>query len=219
MDFYINSYLPSQSRHIDINKMSFGDFFQLNSYIQNSDNIRISDTFDLICEKSIGTINGITNLDKFYTLVNLYRFYISSLLKISAKNENAESVVYEISLKMLLNNCEKYEVNGFNIPSKLYYDNSSDIIEETGESYENIEKHIYSNKIQMYDVPDFLKGVPKAYLNCFDNSLFHFCKLLYKTDLKKLYKKIGILKKNFNFLMVEIYEMSPKELEIFLETK
>jgi hypothetical protein len=204
MDFYINSYLPSQKKNIDINKMSFGDFFQLNAYIQNSDNVRISDTFDSICEKSIGAIDNITNLDKFYTLVNLYRFYINPLLKISAKNENAESVVCEISLKMVLNNCEKYEINGFNIPSKMYYDKSSDILHETGESYENIEKHIYLNKIQMYEVPDFLKGVPKAYLNSFDNSLFYFCKLLYRTDLKKLYKKIGVLKKNFNFLISEI---------------
>jgi hypothetical protein len=152
-------------------------------------------------------------------LLNLYIFHIQSILKISAKTENGESSVYEIFLKIVLDNCKKYEIADFKIPQKIYYSDSDEILNETGEKYEDIEKHIYSNKIQMYDVPDFLKGVPMVYFNCFDNSLFHFCKLLYKTNTKHLYNKIKTLKKNYNFTLSEIYDMSPKELEIFLETK
>ena len=219
MDYYISSYLPSLKKNIEINKISFGDFFQLNLYIQNGNNERTSSVFDLICHKSIGYTDNITNLDKFYTLLNLYIFHIQSILKISAKTENGESSVYEIFLKIVLDNCKKYEIADFKIPRKIYYSDSDEILNETGEKYEDIEKHIYYNKIQMYDVPDFLKGVPTVYFNCFDNSLFHFCKLLYKTNTKHLYNKIKTLKKNYNFTLSEIYDMSPKELEIFLETK
>ncbi len=71
----------------------------------------------------------------------------------------------------------------------------------------------------MFPVPDFVKGIPKVYVNCFDNTFFYFSKLLYGTNLQNLYKKIKNLKKNFNFLLSEIYDMNPREIDIFLDTK
>ena len=135
----------------------------------------------------------------------------------SAKNEDDESIVYEINLKTILENCKKYEINDFSIPAKMYYPYAKDIITDTQKTQEEINQHIKSNKILMYDVPDFLNNIPKMYFNCFDNSLFHFCKFLYKTDVKKIYEKIVKLKRDFNFLLSEIYEMSPQELDIFLK--
>ena len=84
---------------------------------------------------------------------------------------------------------------------------------------ESIKNHIDKNKILMFKIPSFIKGIPKVYINCFDNTLFYFCKLLYTSNLLNFYKKIKILKKDFNFLLSEIYDMSPKELDIFLNTK
>jgi hypothetical protein len=84
---------------------------------------------------------------------------------------------------------------------------------------EEIKEHILKNKILLFDVPEVIKGIPKVYLNCFDNTLFYFSKLLYSTNFKDLYRKIILLKKHFNFSLSEIYSLSPKELDIFLNTK
>ena len=72
-------------------------------------------------------------------------------------------------------------------------------MEETGKSIDEIKDHINQNKILMFGVPDFIKGIPNVYINCFDNTFFYFCKLLYNTNLTVFYKKIKNLKKNFNF--------------------
>jgi hypothetical protein len=101
----------------------------------------------------------------------------------------------------------------------MYYADVNEILNETGNSIDSIKKHINDSKTLMFEVPDFIKGIPKIYLNCFDNTLFYFSKLLYTSNLQNMYKKIIFLKKNFNFLLSEIYDMDPKELEVFLNTK
>jgi hypothetical protein len=219
MDFFTNCYIPSQKKELKINKIRFGDYFQLNSYIQNSDNLSINETFNTICNKSSDNSFQLNNLDKFYILVHLKNVFLDHILKISGKNEENESMVYEVILKEILENCKKYNTDNFNLPRELYYSDSDEILNETGHSIDEIKQHIEKNKILMFEIPEMIRGIPRVYLNCFDNTLFHFCKLLYTTNLKNFYKKIAILKKQFNFLLSEIYDMSPKELDIFLNTK
>ncbi len=219
MDFFTNCYIPSQKKEYKINKITFKDYFQLNSYIQNSDYIRINDTFNTICDKSIESSFLLTNLDKFVVLIHLKNIFLDHILKISGKNEKNDSIIYEVILKEIIDNCKKYNIENFKLPTELYYDDSNKILQETGHSVDEIKNHIDQNKILMFEIPKMITGIPKVYLNCFDNTLFYFCKLLYTTDLKNFYKKIAILKKQFNFLLSEIYDMSPKELDIFLNTK
>ena len=218
MDFFTNCYIPSQKKEFKINKITFGDYFQLNSYIQNSDYIAVNNSFNNICLKSLGTLDDIVNLDKFYVLLHLKSVFLTPILRLSGKNED-EPATYEVVLKEILNVCKKYDANNFNLPKSLYYKNAEDILKETSHSVNEIKKNIEVNKFLLFEVPHMIKGIPKVYLNCFDNTLFYFCKLLYTVNLKELYKKIIILKKHFNFSLSEIYQLSPKELDIFLNTK
>ena len=219
MDFYTNCYIPSHKKEFKINKLTFGDYLQLNSYIEISDYVAVNHTFDVICEKSLGTLKNITNLDKFSLLIHLKKQFLNPILRLSGKNEDGESASYEVVLKEILENCKKYSIENFNIPSSLYYTDSKKIIEETSQTVDEIKEHILKNKILLFDVPEVIKGIPKVYLNCFDNTLFYFSKLLYSTNFKDLYRKIILLKKHFNFSLSEIYSLSPKELDIFLNTK
>lgn len=219
MDFYTNCYIPTYKKEIKVNKLTFGDYFQLNYYIQNSDTDAINETFNLICEKSLGSIEDINNIDKFCILIHLKAIFLNPILRLSAKNNEDETITYEITINEILENCKKYELNDFKLPKQLYYKDSTDILKETGHEIEGIKDYINKNKILMFDVPKFIKNIPKVYLNCFDNTLFYFCKLLYSTDLRELYRKIILLKKHFNFSLSEIYTLSPKELDIFLNTK
>lgn len=219
MDFFIDCYIPSLKKEFKINKLTFGDYLQLNSYIEASDYVAVNETFNLICEKSFNSPSNLTNLDKFFILVNLKNKFLSPILRLSGKNEEEKPATYEVVLKEILTNCIKYNDKDFNLPKNLYYKDSDKILLEISKNVEEIKKHITENKILLFDVPEMIKGIPKVYLNCFDNTLFYFCKLLYTTNLKDLYRKMVFLKKNFNFSLSEIYELSPKELDIFLNTK
>jgi hypothetical protein len=219
MDLYTNCYIPSLKKEIKVNNITFGDYFQLNSYIQNSDFININDTFNKICEKSLNGLNQITNLDKFVLLLHLKSTFLEPILKLSAKDLESNNISYEIILKDILEVCKEYNGENFILPSQLYYSNIENILNETGYDVNTIKHHIEKNKFLLFKVPSFIKGIPKVYLNCFDNTLFYFCKLLYTSDLLFFYKKIKILKKDFNFLLSEIYNMNPKEIDIFLNTK
>lgn len=219
MDFYTNCYIPSHKKEFKINKLTFGDYLQLNSYIETSDYVAVNHTFNIICQKSLGTLEDITNLDKFFVLIHLKNQFLSPILRLSGKNEEKESATYEVVLKEVLENCKKYNFEDFNLPKSLYYKDSEEILKETLQTVEEIKEHILKNKILLFDVPEVIKGIPKVYLNCFDNTLFYFSKLLYSTNFKNLYRKIIILKKHFNFSLSEIYSLSPKELDIFLNTK
>ena len=219
MDFYTNCYIPSLKKEIKVNKLTFGDYFELNSYIQNSDYININRIFNKICEKSLKDLNEISNLDKFSILLHLKTVFLGPMLSLSAKDKDENNITYDIILNDIFENIKKYEKKDFILPKYLYYADSEDILKETGNNIENIKKHIEENKHLLFKVPSFIRGIPTVYINCFDNTLFYFCKLLYSSDLLNFYKKIKILKKDFNFLLSEIYDMSPKELDIFLNTK
>lgn len=219
MDLYTQCYIPSIKKELKINKITFGDYFQLNSYIKNSDYNAVNEMFDEICEKSVGKNIDLKNLDKFAILLHLKSIFLSPILKLNGKNNENKSVVFEILIKNIINALKEYDLDDFNLPKKLYYTDVDEICLETNHSIEDIKKHIDQNMILMFKVPDPIKKIPNVYINCFDNTLFYFCKLLYTTNLLLLYHKIGILKKKFNFLLSEIYEMNPKELDIFLNTK
>ena len=219
MDFFTNCYIPSNKKEYKINKLEFGDYLQLNSYIESSDYVAINHIFDVISKKSLGTLENITNLDKFFVLIHLKNEFLSPILRLSGKNEEKESAAYEVVLKEILENCKKYNSDNFHLPKSLYYRDSEEILKETFQDVDEIKEHILKNKILLFDVPEVIKGIPKVYLNCFDNTLFYFCKLLYSVNLKDLYRKIIFLKKQFNFSLSEIYSLSPKELDIFLNTK
>ena len=218
MNFYTNCYIPSQKKELKINKLTFGDYLQLNAYIESSDYTTINQIFNVICKKSYSSTNT-TNLDKFFILIHLKNEFLSPILRLSGKNEEEKSATYEVVLKEILENCKKYDDKNFNLPKQLYYKDSDEILKETSKNVNEIKKHITENKILLFDVPEVIKGIPKVYLNCFDNTLFYFCKLLYSANLKDLYRKIIILKRQFNFSLSEIYSLSPKELDIFLNTK
>jgi hypothetical protein len=64
-----------------------------------------------------------------------------------------------------------------------------------------------------------ISAVPNTYINCFDNSLFKFLKFLYREKTENIYKKIKFLKKSCNFHLSEIYQITPKEIELFLSKK
>lgn len=219
MDFFTNCYLPSYKKELKINKLTFGDYFQLNLYIESGDYDSVNSFFNTICEKSLGSSENITNLDKFSILVHLKNTFLNPILRLSGKNEDGESATYEVILKEVLEICKKYNFDDIRLPKDLYYGDSDDILKETTHDVQTIKNHIESNKILLFEVPEMIKGIPKVYLNCFDNTLFYFCKLIYSTNLKELYRKITVLKKHLNFSLSEIYTLSPKELDIFLQTK
>jgi hypothetical protein len=219
MDYFINSYIPSLKKEIKINKLSFGDFYQCNLYIENKDFENLNEIFNNICQKSTKEYPNLNNLDKFSILLHLYVFYLNSILKLSAKDEEGNRITYEVFLKDVFNKVKEYNILEFNLPKNLYYSSVNDILKETDEKADNIKQHIKENKIQMFEIPEMIKGVPKVYINCFDNSLFHFLKLIYSENTKNVFKKIKILKKEYNFSLEEIYSLSPKEIAMFLGTK
>ena len=219
MNLYTKCYIPSLKSEVKIKNITFGDYFRLNSHIENSDYETINDEFNEICEKSSSNYNILTNMDKFVILLHQKINFINPILKLSAKDEDSNIISYEILLHNILKECFKYDTNSIKLPKNIYYSDVSDILNETGNNVDSIKRHINDNKILMFEVPDFIKGIPKIYLNCFDNTLFYFSKLLYTSNLQNMYKKIIFLKKNFNFLLSEIYDMDPKELEVFLNTK
>jgi hypothetical protein len=219
MNFYTNFYIPTLKKEIIVNKITFGDYFEFNSYIENSDYVNANNVLNTICEKALITPQKLTNLDKFSLLLHLKIQFLDPILKLSAKDHESNSITYEIVLKNIMDNCLKYKSDNIILPNELYYKDVEDILKETGNNIDKIKKNINENKILMFDVPSFVKGIPKIYLNCFDNTLFYFCKVLYSSNLFNFYKKIKILKKDFNFLLSEIYNMNPKELDIFLNTK
>jgi hypothetical protein len=219
MNLYTKCYIPSLKNEIKIKNITFGDYFKLNSYIENSDYETINDGFNEICEKSSSDYNLLTNIDKFIILLHQKINFINPILKLSAKDDDSNSISYEILLHNILKESFKYNINSIKLPKNMYYGDVDEILNETGNSIDSIKKHINDSKILMFEVPDFIKGIPKIYLNCFDNTLFYFSKLLYTSNLQNMYKKIIFLKKNFNFLLSEIYDMDPKELEVFLNTK
>ena len=219
MDFFINCYIPSLKKEIKINKLCFGDFYQCNLYIQNKDFENLNKTLDKICQKSTNEYQILNNLDKFSILLQLYIFYLNSILKISAKDNDGNKITYEIFLKDIINKIKEYDILNFSIPKNLYYSSVSEILKETNKNAEDIKKYIRKNKKQMFEIPEIISGVPKIYINCFDNSLFHFLRILYSENIKKILNKIKILKKDYNFLLEEIYTMSPKEIGMFLDAK
>jgi hypothetical protein len=219
MNLYTKCYIPSLKNEIKIKNITFGDYFKLNSYIENSDYDTINDGFNEICEKSSSDYNLLTNIDKFIILLHQKINFINPILKLSAKDEDSNIISYEILLHNILKESFKYNIDSIKLPKNMYYADVNEILNETGNSIDSIKKHINDSKTLMFEVPDFIKGIPKIYLNCFDNTLFYFSKLLYTSNLQNMYKKIIFLKKNFNFLLSEIYDMDPKELEVFLNTK
>ena len=219
LNFYTKCYIPSLNDEIKIKNISFGDYFQLNSYIKDSDYESMNEVFDKICYKSFNDSNNLTNIDKFIILLHLKVNYIDPVLKLSAKDIDSNNVTYEVILNEVIKMSKEYKINNFKLPKKLYYSSTNDILKETGNNIDIIKKHINDNKILLFQVPEVIKGNPKIYLNCFDNTLFYFYKLVYASKLQILYKKIIFLKKNFNFSLSEIYDMNPKELELFLNTK
>ena len=219
MNLYTKCYIPSLKNEIKIKNITFGDYFKLNSYIENSDYDTINDGFNEICEKSSSDYNLLTNIDKFIILLHQKINFINPILKLSANDEDSNIISYEILLHNILKESFKYNIDSIKLPKNMYYADVNEILNETGNSIDSIKKHINDSKILMFEVPDFIKGIPKIYLNCFDNTLFYFSKLLYTSNLQNMYKKIIFLKKNFNFLLSEIYDMDPKELEVFLNTK
>jgi len=218
MDIFTKCHIPSIGEELKVNKLCFGDYFQLNSYISNNDFENISNTFDLICQKSLKATN-LTNLDKFILLMHLNCEYLEPILKLQAKDNESNSVTYEIFLKDVINKSKKYELDNFPLPKQFYYSDVNDILKETGKSTEEIKEHIEKNKILMFEIPDMIRNIPNVYFNCFDNTLFYFLKLVYSTDKNNIYGKIKKLKKEYNFLLSEIYEMSPKEIALFLSDK
>jgi hypothetical protein len=219
MNFYTNFYTPTLKKEIRVNKITFGDYFELNSYIQNSDYINANNVLNTICEKSLVDSYKLTNLDKFSLLLHLKIEFLDPVLKLLAKDSDENSITYEVILKNIVDKCKLYKNENIVLPSQLYYADANDILKETGNSIDEIKRNINMNKILMFEVPEFIKGIPKLYLNCFDNTFFYFCKVLYSSNLSNFYKKIKFLKKDFNFLLSEIYNMNPKELDIFLNTK
>jgi hypothetical protein len=219
MDFYTNFYVPSLKKELKVNKITFGDHFKFNSYIENSDYINANAILNEICAKSFEYNYKLNNLDKLALLLHLKIVFINPILNLIAKNEEGDQVTYEIILKNVLKKIKEYDFNDFKLPVELYYSNVNDIIKETNQNINEIKTHIYHNKILMFDVPNFIKNIPNVYINCFDNTFFYFCKVLFSSNLLNFYKKIKILKKDFNFLLTEIYNMSPKEVDIFLNTK
>lgn len=219
MDFFINCYIPSLKKEIKINKLSFGDFYQCNLYIQNKDFEKLNETFNKICQKSTKEYNILNNLDKFAILLQLYVFYLNSILKLSAKDNENNNITYEVFLKDIFNKIKKYNISDFPLPKNLYYSNVGEILKETNKNTEKIKEHINQNKILIFEIPETIKGVPNVYINCFDNSLFHFLKILYSENIKNLFKKIKTLKKDYYFSLDEIYSISPKEMDMFFKTK
>ena len=71
MDFYTKCYIPSLGEEIGVNKLQFGDYIQLNSYIQSEDIENTHMLFEKICEKSLKNIENYTNFDKFVLLIHL----------------------------------------------------------------------------------------------------------------------------------------------------
>lgn len=219
MDFYTNFYVPSLKKELKVNKITFGDCFKFNSYIESSDYVNANCVLNDICEKSFEHDYELKNLDKFALLLHLKIVFLNPVLTLLGKNEEDKEVSYEIILKNVLNKCNEYNIENFQLPTQLHYSNVEDIVKETKHSIEDIKKHISENKILMFDIPSFIKKIPNIYINCFDNTFFYFCKVLYSSNLTNFYKKIKILKKDFNFLLSEIYDMNPKEIDIFLNTK
>ena len=190
MDLYTNCFIPSLGEEIRVNSVRFGDLFELNSYFNNMDYDGANTILEKICDRSLDGSDGYTNLDKFALLVHNKNEFLDKILTLSAKDENSKKISYEIILSDIVEVCKKYEINNFNLPSKLYYKDVDEILEETGKSIDEIKDHINQNKILMFGVPDFIKGIPNVYMNCFDNTFFYFCKLLYNTNLTVFYKKI-----------------------------
>jgi len=218
MDFYTKCYIPTLKKEIRINSIKFGDFVKINNYIQNSDYESVNKIFNEICENFTKFPKKIKNLDKFYILLHLKDFFFDPSLRLSGKNEE-ESVIFDVLLKDVMKRCLNYNFENFELPENLYYENVEDILKENNQNIQQIKKHINDNKILMFDMPDFIKGIPKVYINCFDNTLFYFCKTLYSSNLSNIYNKIIALKKKFNFSLDEIYNMNPKELDLFLKAK
>ena len=132
MDFYTNCYIPSLKKEIKVNKLTFGDYFELNSYIQNSDYININRIFNKICEKSLKDLNEISNLDKFSILLHLKTVFLGPMLSLSAKDKDENNITYDIILNDIFENIKKYEKKDFILPKYLYYADSEDILKETG---------------------------------------------------------------------------------------
>ena len=172
MNLYTKCYIPSLKNEIKIKNITFGDYFKLNSYIENSDYDTINDGFNEICEKSSSDYNLLTNIDKFIILLHQKINFINPILKLSAKDDDSNIVSYEILLRNILKESFKYNINSIKLPKNMYYADVDDILNETGNSIDSIKKHINDSKILMFEVPDFIKGIPKIYLNCFDNTLF-----------------------------------------------
>lgn len=218
MIFYTDCFIPSINEVKKIKALKFGDYFELNSYLSDKNHESANSIFNKICSYSLEDVD-LKNIDKFAILLQLRNDYINPILKLLAKDKDSNSVTYELLIKDIIERCKKYKINNFILPKELYYKKTKNILLEVDSDVENIKKHININKFLLFDVPDFIENIPKIYLNCFDNTLYYFCKLIYSTDLSVFYKKIKILKKDFNFLLSEIYEMNPKELDLFLKTK
>lgn len=219
MNFFIDCYIPSLKKEIKINKLCFGDFYECALYIENKDYESLNQAFEDICKKATREYDIFSNLDKFSILLQLYTFYINPILKLSAKDYEGNNVTYEIFLKDILKKIKNYNINEFYIPKKLFYSKANEILEESNKTIQEIKNHLKTNKILLFEIPEMIKGIPKIYMNCYDNSLFHFLRIVYSENQKNIIKKIKRLKKEYNFLLDEIYSMTPKEISIFLETK
>mgnify|MGYP003351420738 CR=1 FL=1 len=163
MDFFTKCFIPSLQEEIGVNKIQFGDYIQLNSYIQSEDKENTHLTLEKICEKSLKNIENYTNLDKFVLLIHLHLNYLGNILKLSAKDEDSEKITYEVFLKNIIKESQKYKIDTFKLPKKLFYSDVSEILQETGESIEDIQRHIEENKILMFECPPMIQGIPKVY--------------------------------------------------------
>lgn len=219
MDLFTKFYVPSLKKEMMVNKITFEDILRFNLCLENSNYIEANTVLNIICKKAFNYTYNLTNLDKFALLLHLKINFLNPILTLVAKNENSEKISYEIFLENILQTCKEHDNGNISLPSDLYYSDANEIIKETNQSIDEIKKHLIEKKNLMFEIPNFIYGLPNIYINCFDNTLFYFCKLLYSFNLNDLYKKIKILKKDFNFLLSEIYDMSPKEVDIFLNTK
>ena len=102
INFFTKCFIPSLQEEISVNKIQFGDYIQLNSYIKSEDKENTHLTLEKICEKSLKNIENYTNLDKFVLLIHLHLNYLGNILKLSAKDEDSEKITYEVFLKNII---------------------------------------------------------------------------------------------------------------------
>lgn len=215
MQFYLNYFIPSLNKNLNLRELSFKQFFTLNKFVTNNNNQHISDCFDSILRENLVETEFFPYLNNFDKFIGLYLLR-SSCVSPEVELKKDKSIV-KIALHTFLSKCvdkkpetiKNFAFNNLkidlNLPKTLYSPNTLDILYETVSSIYIDDKKIDLMTLSSHERTKIVEQLPAQLFETIKNYCNSMEELFSDLYLEfKLVSENKIIINPFNNSMYEI---------------